>query len=116
MVRRARQQVCEEGQAAGYGILRTRLQRPPVAPDILPRARLLDRLNEGCHRTLTLVSAPAGYGKTTLASRWVAVCDCFSGSAIVAGWFLPPEAIIRKGRRPGERKQVGHFLSKGETV
>jgi len=60
-------------------ILRTKLQRPPVAPDILPRARLLDRLNEGRQRTLTLISAPAGYGKSTLASRWVAACDCPSG-------------------------------------
>jgi len=60
-------------------ILRTKLQRPPVAPDTLPRARLLDRLNEGRRRTLTLISAPAGYGKSTLASRWAAACDCPSG-------------------------------------
>jgi len=60
-------------------ILRTKLQRPPVAPDILPRPRLLDRLNEGRQRTLTLISAPAGYGKSTLASRWVATCDSPSG-------------------------------------
>jgi LuxR family maltose regulon positive regulatory protein len=60
-------------------ILRTKLQVPRVAPDILPRARLLDRLNEGRQRTLTLVSAPAGYGKSTLASRWVAACGSPSG-------------------------------------
>jgi len=56
-------------------ILYTKLQRPPVAPDIVPRDRLLDRLNAGLHRPLTLISAPAGYGKSTLASRWVAGCD-----------------------------------------
>jgi LuxR family maltose regulon positive regulatory protein len=60
-------------------ILLTKLQRPPVAPDILPRPRLLDLLNEGRRRTLTLISAPAGYGKSTLASRWVAECDSPSG-------------------------------------
>ena len=60
----------------GAFILRTKLQRPPAASDILPRARLLDRLNKGRQRTLTLISAPAGYGKSTLASRWVAACDC----------------------------------------
>jgi len=60
-------------------ILLTKLQRPPVAPDILPRARLLDRLNEGRQRLLTLISAPAGYGKSTLASSWVAECDSPSG-------------------------------------
>jgi LuxR family transcriptional regulator, maltose regulon positive regulatory protein len=61
------------------GILLTKLQRPNVAPDIFPRARLLDQLNEGRHRPLTLISAPAGYGKSTLASRWVATCASPSG-------------------------------------
>ncbi len=56
-------------------ILRTKLKRPRVAPDIVPRTRLLARLQEGRQRTLTLISAPAGYGKSTLASRWVAGCD-----------------------------------------
>ena len=56
-------------------ILYTKLQRPPVAPDIVPRDRLLDRLNAGLHRPLTLISAAAGYGKSTLASRWAAGCD-----------------------------------------
>jgi len=35
---------------------------------------LIERLNEGQHRKLTLVSAPAGFGKTTLLSEWVAGC------------------------------------------
>ena len=56
-------------------ILYTKLQRPPVAPDIVPRDRLLERLNAGLNRPLTLISAAAGYGKSTLASRWVAGCD-----------------------------------------
>jgi len=61
------------------GILLTKLQRPHVGPDIFPRARLLDQLNEGRHRPLTLISAPAGYGKSTLVSRWVATCASPSG-------------------------------------
>ena len=56
-------------------ILYTKLQRPAVAPDILPRARLLEQLDKGRQRTLTLISAPAGYGKSTVASQWVAGCD-----------------------------------------
>ena len=56
-------------------ILRTKLKRPPVAQDTVPRQRLLDRLYVGRSRPLTLISAPAGYGKSTLASRWVAGCD-----------------------------------------
>jgi len=57
-------------------ILRTKMQRPAVAPDILPRARLLEQLDRGQQGTLTLISAPAGYGKSTLASRWVTACEC----------------------------------------
>src|SRR5207248_75374 len=39
------------------------------------RSRLIERLNEGLHRKLTLIAAPAGVGKTTLVSAWVAGCD-----------------------------------------
>jgi LuxR family maltose regulon positive regulatory protein len=38
------------------------------------RTRLIERLNTGLHRKLTLIAAPAGFGKTTLASEWLAVC------------------------------------------
>jgi LuxR family maltose regulon positive regulatory protein len=37
----------------------------------VPRAHLIERLNAGLGRKLTLVSAPAGFGKTTLVSEWV---------------------------------------------
>jgi LuxR family maltose regulon positive regulatory protein len=58
-----------------YAILHTKLHRPSVAPDIVPRDRLIKRLDQGCKRPLMLISAPAGYGKSTLASRWAASCD-----------------------------------------
>jgi LuxR family maltose regulon positive regulatory protein len=35
---------------------------------------LIERLNEGLHRKLILISAPAGFGKTTLVNEWVAGC------------------------------------------
>lgn len=41
---------------------------------MVPRPRLIARLNAGVHRKLTLVSAPAGFGKTTLLSAWTAQC------------------------------------------
>src|SRR6266478_6592317 len=52
-------------------ILATKLYIPPLRPNVVIRPRLLERLNEGLHRNLTLISAPAGFGKTTLVSEWV---------------------------------------------
>src|SRR6266849_5051705 len=52
-------------------ILATKLYIPPPRPNVVSRPRLLERLNEGLHRNLTLISAPAGFGKTTLVSAWV---------------------------------------------
>ena len=59
-------------------LIQTKLQRPSLTPDILPRPQLIERLNDGRYRKLTLISAPAGYGKSTLASAWLDVCDCQS--------------------------------------
>ncbi|HEX8598567.1 MAG TPA: LuxR C-terminal-related transcriptional regulator [Chloroflexia bacterium] len=56
-------------------ILATRLFIPPPPPKVVLRPRLVARLNEGLHRKLTLISAPAGFGKTTLLSEWVAGSD-----------------------------------------
>jgi len=55
-------------------ILATKLYVPPLRPNIVLRPRLIERLNEGlsASRKLTLISAPAGFGKTTLVSEWVA--------------------------------------------
>ena len=52
-------------------LLATKHYIPPVRPEVVPRPRLIDRLNAGMARKLTLVSAPAGYGKTTLLSEWI---------------------------------------------
>src|SRR5579864_8523596 len=55
-------------------ILATKLYIPPLRPHVVSRPRLIERLNEGLHRKLTLISAPAGFGKTTLVSQWLAGC------------------------------------------
>jgi LuxR family maltose regulon positive regulatory protein len=52
-------------------LLRTKLYIPPMRPELVPRPRLMERLDAGLHRKLTLVSAPAGFGKTTLVGEWV---------------------------------------------
>ena len=53
-------------------LLTTKLYTPPPRRNLVARPRLIKRLDDGRHRKLTLVSAPAGYGKTTLISDWVA--------------------------------------------
>jgi LuxR family maltose regulon positive regulatory protein len=54
-------------------LLTTKLNTPPLRPNLVPRPRLLQKLDEGLRagRRLTLVSAPAGYGKTTLVTEWL---------------------------------------------
>jgi LuxR family transcriptional regulator, maltose regulon positive regulatory protein len=51
-------------------ILATKLYLPPLRPNVVSRPRLLERLNED--RNLILISTPAGFGKTTLVSEWLA--------------------------------------------
>jgi LuxR family maltose regulon positive regulatory protein len=52
-------------------ILATKLYIPPPRAQLVLRPRLTERLNEGLHRKLTLISAPVGYGKTTMLSEWI---------------------------------------------
>jgi len=52
-------------------ILKTKLYGPPVREDVISRPRLIERLNARPDRKLTLISAPAGFGKTTLAAEWL---------------------------------------------
>src|SRR5207248_6377052 len=56
-------------------ILATKLYIPPPPPTVVPRSRLIARLNEGLHRKLILIAAPAGFGKSTLLSAWATNCD-----------------------------------------
>ena len=52
-------------------ILATKLYIPSPRPKIVDRPHLIERLNAGLQRKLTLVSAPAGFGKTTLIGQWI---------------------------------------------
>jgi LuxR family maltose regulon positive regulatory protein len=57
-------------------ILPAKLNRPVVDRQYVPRPQLLTRLEDGLNKRLTLISAPAGFGKTTLAAQWL---DSISG-------------------------------------
>jgi LuxR family maltose regulon positive regulatory protein len=54
-------------------LLRTKFYVPPIRSKQIARPRLSDLINGGLDRALILVSAPAGYGKTTLVSNWLKV-------------------------------------------
>jgi LuxR family transcriptional regulator, maltose regulon positive regulatory protein len=62
-------------------ILATKLYPPARRPKLVHRPALIERLDEGLHRRLTLISAPAGFGKTTLAGEWI------SGSKRPSAWL-----------------------------
>ena len=57
-------------------ILATKLYIPPARSKVVVRLRLIEELNKSLSsgRRLTLISAPAGFGKTTLVSEWVTEC------------------------------------------
>ena len=57
--------------ASSYPIIRTKLFRPEVVSDLVSRPRLFKKLDKGNKCSLTLVSAPAGYGKSVLVSSWL---------------------------------------------
>lgn len=60
----------------------SRLHPPPPRPSLVARPRLLERLNEALHTSLTLLSAPAGFGKTTLLTAWATRVQASASAAI----------------------------------
>ena len=56
-------------------IIRSKLNRPQIHGVYLHRQQLINELDQNRNRPLTLISAPAGYGKSTLASYWLETID-----------------------------------------
>ncbi|MGD9197764.1 MAG: hypothetical protein PVH97_05735, partial [Desulfobacterales bacterium] len=85
-------------------ILRTKLHRPPAPSDYVHRPRLSEYLDQQLERPLALVSAPAGYGKSTLVSCWLDRCD-------------NPNAWISLDENDNDLRQfLSYFLAAVETV
>jgi ATP/maltotriose-dependent transcriptional regulator MalT len=53
-------------------LLQTKLHIPPLRTELVSRTRLTDRLGILQNRKLSVISAPAGFGKSTLVSCWLA--------------------------------------------
>jgi LuxR family maltose regulon positive regulatory protein len=73
-------------------ILTTKLYVPRVRPNVVRRQRLLSLLDEGMDRPLTLLSAPAGFGKTTLVSDWAQNRTGGRAASLQLSWLSLDEA------------------------
>jgi len=62
--------------AEKFPIIQTKLYRPPLQADFIPRPQLFAQLEGWQQRPLTLISASAGYGKSTSVSAWLESLDC----------------------------------------
>lgn len=89
----AEPEVIERGEQAnpasveqGELLLRTKMFLPPVRPKRVIRPRLFEQMDSGLNKALIMVSAPAGYGKTTLVSSWL------HGSSVPSTWISLDEA------------------------
>ncbi len=66
--------------------VKTKLLVPRPRRKVVPRPRLADLLRRGSHGPVTLVSAPAGFGKTTLLASWFALAEDTSDDDHVVAW------------------------------
>src|SRR5215211_4935645 len=78
------------------GLLRTKLAPPRLHTAYVPRTSLLARIDDGLARKLTLISAPAGFGKTTLLAEWLAARTESRGLRIesVASSLSPQSSVL----------------------
>src|SRR5450755_2752139 len=88
-------QVAAMPEAAGHlgdslgpaPLLETKLYVPRSRRGLVPRPRLSERLDRGTASKLTLVSAPAGFGKTTLLTEWLAAGPAAPAGERLVAWL-----------------------------
>jgi LuxR family transcriptional regulator, maltose regulon positive regulatory protein len=105
-------------------MLETKLRPPGRRPGLVARPELLSRLDEACARPLTLITAPAGWGKTTLVGDWLAgrggegagwVALDVADNDPARFWRYVAEALRRAGA-PVEEQAVGALSGGGEMA
>ena len=75
------------GSAVPAALLETKLYVPRSRRDLVPRPRLSERLDRGTASKLMLVSAPAGFGKTTLLTEWLAAGPAAPAGERLVAWL-----------------------------
>lgn len=73
-------------------LIPTKFLIPYTRPELVRRDRLIGQLNNGLDRPLTLISAPAGFGKTTLAAEWIDHLRRDHQDALLVAWLSLDEA------------------------
>ncbi|MBO0817832.1 MAG: hypothetical protein J2P30_22095, partial [Actinobacteria bacterium] len=97
-------------------LLATKLHVPRPRPGFVPRPRLMQALGEGLARPLSLVCAPAGFGKTALLANWaptgnrpVAWLSLDAGDNDPARFWRHAVAAVDRAR-PGIAERIGPLL------
>ena len=99
-------------------ILLTKLFVPAARPELVSRSHLIEQLNHGLQRKITLISAPAGFGKTTLVTDWLYSQGDDSSSPFLVSWLSLDEGdndvarfltylISALNRLPGLEPEIG---------
>src|SRR3954453_13322862 len=83
------------GAVVASPLVETKLFRPPPRGELVERPRLLELLDRGRGAKLTLISAPAGFGKTTLLSKWLTAAD---GQQRAVAWLSLEESDSEPAR------------------
>jgi LuxR family maltose regulon positive regulatory protein len=73
-------------------LIRTKLHLPFTRPELVPRLRLQEKIMQGLRSPLTLIIAPAGFGKTTLVS------SCVTGAGMPVAWLSLDKNDNQTGR------------------
>ena len=95
-------------------LLETKLYVPRPRPGLVSRPRLSERLDRGAASKLMLVSAPAGFGKTTLLAEWLAAGPAAPTDERLTAWLVANKtgdkrlrAGVPKDWRVGDKTGTG---------
>ena len=110
-------------------ILRTKLCIPPARNNLVVRSRLLQQLEDSLSLPFTLISAPAGFGKSTLVSQWIHASQAVSDQIDHIAWLSLDEeddeparfweyllAALEMDQRAGNHFETAHLLLQGQPT